>query len=220
MPSTRELAIRPATPADAQFLAWTAQEADRAHTGKGSLDLIFDLEESERLDILAALTTSDVDSYLHHSRFLVADLDDQPAAALSGYVAADLPTDSFEAATRHTLRQRGWPAERINSLIARKRYFSSNYFRVPEPSDTLRVEWVAARPQARRRGLIQRLLISLLEAARDRGMPTAHVGTPLGNTPAIRAYERAGFTIYAEARHADFEAIYNTPGIVFLRQTL
>ena len=51
----------------------------------GGLDLIFDENEASRLDILARLTVSKVDSVSHFSRFLVAELDAIPAAALMGY---------------------------------------------------------------------------------------------------------------------------------------
>jgi len=55
---------------------------------------------------------------------------------------------------------------------------------------------------------------------RAKGLHTSHVGTAIGNAPAIAAYRAAGFEPYAEARHVDFEAIYGRPGLVFFRRDL
>jgi len=64
------------------------------------------------------------------------------------------------------------------------------------------------------------LTARLLDDARQQGIKTAHVGTYLGNEPAIAAYRRAGFQEFAECRHVDYEQRFRAPGLVFLRRTL
>ena len=213
-------AIRPATAADAPFLAWVMQEADRMGGVVSSTDLVFDFGEKRRLDFLARLAVSDADSYYHYRRFLIAEVDGEPAAALAGYVPDELPPDSFIAVVREEGARAGWTDSELMEVLSRDHYFSSHYFRVAIPGDSLRVEWVATRPEFRRRGLIAALLQRLLFHGRQRGLRNAYVGTAIGNEPAQRAYESAGFEVFAECRHVDFEAIHAAPGLVFLRRQL
>jgi ribosomal protein S18 acetylase RimI-like enzyme len=82
------------------------------------------------------------------------------------------------------------------------------------------VEWVATHPEFRRRGLVDRLLVEILERGRAAGAPVADIGAYVGNDPAQRAYEKAGFEVIGEARHPEFEAVYGSPGIRFLRRSI
>jgi len=79
---------------------------------------------------------------------------------------------------------------------------------------------VATLPEFRRRGLTDRLLAEILDKGRRRGATTADVGVLIGNDPAQRAYEKAGFEVIGEKRHPEFEAVYKSPGIRSLTQAL
>ena len=213
--------IRPATADDASFLAWVMQEADRMGGTVGGLDLIFNERESSRLELLASIACSEIDSVSHYSRFVVAEVGGVPAAALAGYVPDGIPAGSGARVTEQAARQAGWTADAIESLLERAaRYVSAPYFRVPIPGDTLRVEWVATRPEFRGRGLNRALHEALFERGRASGLRTAHVGTAIGNQPAIAAYRAVGFEAYAEVRHRDYEAIFGHPGHIYLRRDL
>ena len=213
-------AIRPATAGDARFLAWVMQEADRMGGVTSSTDLVFDFGEERRLEFLARLAVSSADSYYHYRRFLIAEVDGEPAAALAGYVPDELPPDSFTTVVRAEATAAGWADSELTDVLRRDRYFSSHYFRVAIPGDALRVEWVATQPEFRQRGLSVALLERLLDRGRADGLRIAYVGTAIGNEPAQRTYEAAGFRVFAESRHVDFEAIYGTPGLVFLRREI
>lgn len=216
-----ELRMRDAVAEDAAFLAWIMQEADRMGGPVGSLDLIFSRPDPSRLEILARLAVSETDSTFHHRRFLVAEVDGSPAAALCGYVPQDLRPEAYASAIHLALHEVGQPESEIQRVIDVSRNVrSSAFFSVQVPGDALIVEWVATRPEARGRGVMASLLAALLERARAVGTHAAHVATAIGNEPAIRAYRSAGFRIFAEARHSEFEATYGVPGLVFLRQTL
>jgi ribosomal protein S18 acetylase RimI-like enzyme len=213
--------IRPATTDDAAFLAWVMQEADRMGGAVGGLDLIFNQGEVSRLGLLALIARSDVDSVSHYSRFVVAEVDGVPAAALAGYVPDEIPAGSGTRAIQHAAMTAGWPADAIEALLERAaRYTSAPYFRIPIPGDTLRVEWVATRAEFRGRGLNWALHEALFERARASGLRTAHVGTAIGNEPALAAYRAVGFQPYAEVRHRDYEAVFGRPGHVYLRRDL
>jgi len=133
-------------------------EADRGHTGVGGWDLM--LPDDDRLDVMAELVRTEPTSYVHHSTFLVAELDTEPAAAVASYVPGETTIDLFYEACARVL---DWEPERIQR---------------------------------------------------------AHVGTYIGNEPAVATYRRAGFEVFAEGRHADYEARVGAPGVVFLRRTL
>jgi ribosomal protein S18 acetylase RimI-like enzyme len=215
-----EMEIRRAGPEDATFLAWVMQEADRMGGETSATDLTFAIGEEARLAFLACLANSTQDSYYHHKRFLIATLDGTPAAALSGYIPSELPIGSFELVVRREANRQSWPQERVDGVLSGSRFLSSNFFQVSLPSDALRVEWVATRPEFRRRGLVSALLKRLIDEARTADLREAIVGTSIGNDGALSVYRRAGFEIFAECRHADFEALYGAPGLVFLRQRL
>jgi ribosomal protein S18 acetylase RimI-like enzyme len=213
--------VRTATPEDARFLAWVMQEADRMGSEVGALDLIFDVGEERRLEFLARVAVSELDSTGHYSRFLVAELAGQPAAALSGYVPDDLASEDVPLLLRSVAAELGWSEPEVNRLVERAaRFTSSTFFRVQLPGGTLRVEWVATRPEFRGRGLNRALLETLFERGRASGLRTAHVGTSIGNHPAIAAYQSAGLVPYAEVRHRDYEAMFGRPGHIYFRRDL
>ncbi len=60
----------------------------------------------------------------------------------------------------------------------------------------------------------------ILQRGRTRGATVPDIGVVIGNDPALRAYEKAGFEVIGEKRHPDFEAAYKTPGVRTLRRPL
>jgi len=82
------------------------------------------------------------------------------------------------------------------------------------------VENVATLPEFRRRGVVDRLLREILARARDGGAKVSKIGVFIGNDPAQRAYEKAGFAVTAEKRDPEFEAVYKSPGVRRLNRTL
>ena len=70
------------------------------------------------------------------------------------------------------------------------------------------IEWASAtRPSGESTGE-SRLLAPL-----ERAATIADIGVLIGNDPAQRAYEKAGFEVTGEKRHPEFEAVYRCPGI-------
>ncbi|MBW2365599.1 MAG: GNAT family N-acetyltransferase [Deltaproteobacteria bacterium] len=79
---------------------------------------------------------------------------------------------------------------------------------------------MAARSDYRRHGLVNRLLEKIFQKGRDLGYKKSQIGVLIGNTPALRAYEKAGFKFFDEKRHPDFEATIKCPGIARLEKLL
>ena len=67
---------------------------------------------------------------------------------------------------------------------------------------------------------VSKLLEAILDKGRDQGFRLAQVGFYIGNTPAERAYKKAGFKYADEKRHPDFEALIGCPGMVRLLRDL
>ena len=216
--TVEEVIIREAREPDAPFLAWALQESDRGHVGVGIGDVAFPGPDGERLAILEELVRKAAGSYVHWSLFLVATVDGVPAASMAGYVPAEMSDNGFIEHCWRVMSRRGWSEEQVREGLAGFR--SRDYYSVPIPEDTLRVEWVAARPEFRKRGLVRKLLEATLERGGARGLATAHVATYLGNEPAISVYRNVGFEFMADVRHVDYERKFGAPGSIYFRRSL
>jgi ribosomal protein S18 acetylase RimI-like enzyme len=209
---------RTATPDDAPFLAWVMQEAARSHLEVGVWDLAFSGPEPERLEDLAACIRTDPAHFGHWSRFLVAEMDGEPAAALSAYENSAHGESHMGRAMARALTGRGWTGEQLMAMRDRIAVFDTTGY--VTPNGVWIIEWVATRPEYRARGLVRMLLEEILEAGRVEGFERAQIGILLGNEPARHAYERAGFRQVAEHRHPEFEAALGTPGLARLQLEL
>jgi translation initiation factor 4G len=206
-----ENGIRPAEESDASFVAWVQQAAARSHLERGFWDVAVPGPDAARLELIAALARSEPESFCHWKRFLIAEAEGAPAAALSGYEPARHGGAAFIDALAGTLRRARWANVEIEALYARTTSFMTC---IPEtPDDAWVVEWVAALPAQRGRGHVKRLLGAILEEGRRRGYRRAQIAVLIGNTPAQKAYEGAGFEVVDEKTHPDFEREYGVPGI-------
>jgi len=210
--------IVPAREAHIPFVAWVELAAARSHLPRGTWDFYVGGPQEECLRYLEALSATEARHFAHYTNFLVAEVDGQPAAALSGYFEAEdgmgaLAIGMEEANTKlgrssdeHTA---GWQRAGAIALC------------MPEhPERAWIVEWVATKREFRRRGLVDALMAEILERGRQRGASIADIGVYIENDPAQRAYEKAGFEVVGEKRHPEFQAVYGSPGIRFLRRSI
>jgi translation initiation factor 4G len=188
------------------------QEASRSHLPFGFWDVAFPGPDAYRLRLLERVCAAEARSFCHWSGFLVAEVDGEPAAALSAYDDATSATgERFMAALGTATAAEGWDEARLPALFERVAPFLTC---APEqPDDAWIVEWVATRPEHRGKGLVRALLPAVVDAGRRRGHGRFQIGVLIGNTPAQRAYEGAGFAVVDEKRHPAFEATFGSPGI-------
>jgi len=146
----------------------------------------------------------------------VAESDGSVAGAVASYVPRETTEDAFEAACVDALGASAWREMQEREAAAGS--WSRSYFRHMIPDDTLRLEWVYTLLEWRCRGVSLALIEHHLEGARDRRIATSHVGTYIGNEPAIATYKRAGYEVYAETRHQDYARRFRAEGIVSLRR--
>jgi ribosomal protein S18 acetylase RimI-like enzyme len=207
-----------ARPEHAGFLAWVMMTAHRSHLEKGLWDFVVGGLEADCLRYLEALAMTGQAHWAHYSTFVVAEADGQPAAALCGYFETDCGT----AAIREGMAQANEVVGRSEEEHAEGWQRAGSVLHVaPEhASGVWIVEHVATLPEFRRRGLVDRLLVRILDEGRMRGATVADIGVLIGNDPAQRAYEKAGFKVVGEKRHPEFEAVYKCPGIRSLSRAL
>jgi ribosomal protein S18 acetylase RimI-like enzyme len=205
-----EFSIRDATPDDAAFIAWTQVEASRSGTPLGFWDVALPGPDEPRLGLIAQIATAPRRSFAHYSGFVIAEYDGEAVGALSGYDPKQKKLGHFAGALNGTLERNGWSEAHLRLLSLRTTPCALAMSDTPD--DRWVVEWVAVKPEARGKGVAARLLDVILERGRAEGHRKAQISVLLGNTPAQRSYERAGFSVVDEKRHPDFEAIVGRPG--------
>lgn len=205
-------AIRPATEADASFIAWVQQEAARSHLPYGFWDLAFIGPDEWRLALIEKIVRAQARSFCHWSNFLIAEVDGAPAAGLSGYENPSVTAgELLFAAMAEAFGAVGWTELQAGAMQERIVPFLTC---IPEAAEEdWVVEWVATRPEHRGKGLVKSLLQAILARGAERGHAQSQIAVLIGNTAAQRAYESAGFRVVDEKTSPSFEATFGTPGI-------
>ena len=186
--------------------------ASRSHLPCGFWDLVIAGTEEDRLDFLELLALMEARSFCHYSNFLVAEGDDGPAAALSGYD----PGAPGLLAPGHIIaagfEEFGWSDAELADAYRRLEPYQTG---MPDQKRGVwTIEWVWTMPPLRRRGFVSALIERVLDEGQQRGFRLAQITTFIGNTAATLAYEKVGFQIAEEKRHSDFERLTGAPGLV------
>ena len=218
MTTGTQLSIVEATPEHAPFIAWVTLTAFRSQLERGFWDFLLDGDEAYKLRYLEALVRTEQLHWVHHSTFLVAEVDARPASALCGYFDEELGGPTLRAAGIEANQATGRTEAEASAGFDRAKSIMNV---LPEhPPGAWIVENVATLPEFRRRGLVDRLMGEILERGRSRGATVSDISVFIGNDPAQRAYEKAGFVPVAEKLDAEFEDVYRTPGTRTLRRAI
>ena len=213
-----EALIRPATSDDADFLAGVMLTAARSHLERGLWDITLNRDEEGCLSFLRELARTETRSWGHHSSFIIAEADGDAAAALCGYDPLERGTPALAEAMNEAAERAGWPGVEVSKVW--ERFAPVGTCISDDAEGAWIIENVATLPSFRRRGLVNGLLETMLEAGRSRGHHLAQISIIIGNTPAQMAYEKTGFLPDKEKRHPDFEAVVGAPGMLRLLRTL
>ena len=203
------LAIRPARPEDADFIAWTILAAQRGHLPRGWFDITLNWPEPQCLAFVRRIAAARTRSWWHTSQFMIAEVEGMPAAALCA-----LPARGTLAAARQAIEEvadnMGLDASEL-SAIWRRGGYSRNCWIQGDDGNWL-LEHVAALPSHRGRGLVQALIDHALAAGKAAGFKLASISFLIGNEAAERCYAKAGFGFAEEKRDPAFEALTGAPG--------
>ena len=212
-----ELELVDAGPDDAAFLGWALRAASRSHLERGVLDIFVGGSNEDCLRFLSALTLTEARHFANYENFIIARVRGEAVGALCGYFVEDgepiLGRGAVEVAV-----QLGWTHDEL--VAAWRRIIPNSYVPVERVPGAWIVESVAVIPPFRRMGIVRRLLDATLERGRQRGATCAEVSVLIGNDPAQRAYEDAGFAVVREVRNAEYEAAFGCAGVRLLRRAL
>src|SRR5262245_47908938 len=214
MTSTSPIELRPARAAEAGFLAEVLEMSGRGHLPRGAWDLVFPDARERRL-ALEHLAGAGIPSWCHHSVFRVAARGGEACAALVAFETEELGGVSLGKPMFEVFQKLAWTPQRmaeVGRLLA-------PYLRCfPEmPPGSWIIENVGTREDHRRQGLVHALIEQSLETGRSRGHARAQISCLIGNLPAQRAYEKAGFAVVEERTDPEFERQLGAPG--FSRMT-
>jgi len=216
MTTTTGLEIVDAQPKHAPFIAWVILAAFRSHLPKGFWDFMRPGTDEQLLRYLEALTTTKAQHWTSLPLFIVAEVDGEPAAALSGYF------DEEHGGTR--LRDGMAEADAATGTVPDPEGIAQALTVLNVMPDHVPGAWiiedVATRPEFRRRGLIDALMQEIMERGRRRGATVSDISVFTGNDGAQKAYEKAGYVVVGEKTDAAFEAVYKSPGTRTLRRAL
>jgi translation initiation factor 4G len=205
--------IRPATAADAPFLARMALLSSRGHMPWGFHDVRMPGTDEEILRKLEGFAIASSASYFHFSHRIVLEVDGVPAASLGALTNDASFARNLEAARREVLGDPGY--EELVRLSA-----PLVVCFIDPPDESWGIELVACDPAYRRRGLVSRLLDAALAKGSALGHTSAALSVEIDNHPARLAYEKHGFQIAAEKRDPGFEAVMGSPGIWLMTREL
>lgn len=203
------MTIRSARPDDADFIAKTILSSMRGHRPRGWFDIALGRSEAECLAFASRIAVARTVSIWHVSRFIVAEVDDKPAAALCALPVAGSGATAWRALAE-VAREEGLGDADLEAIRRRGAYLR-NCWLAGDDGDWL-IEHIAADPAHRGRGLVQALITRALEVGKAAGFSRATIPFLIGNDAAERCYARAGFSLADEKRDADFETLIGAPG--------
>ena len=209
--------IRSARLEDAEFLAWLMLTAGRAHVDKGIWEVILGGTKQDSLKFLKLLAVTTRPHLFHYSCYLIAESAGMPVAGLGGYDPKKLGYEALQMAIPEVFKKLGHtgPDPGANKRAERMRCC------IPDDVEgAWIIDSVATRPEYRRKGIVDRLLETILEKGRQQGFRWAQINIYIGNLPAQRAYEKHGFKIVSEKRHPDFAAEIGSPGMACMLKNL
>jgi len=213
-----DVTIRPARPDDAALLAYCMLASGRSHMKVGIWDLIISQPEDTCLEFLKMLALQGPRHMCRYTEFTVAEVDGQPVAALEGFDPVANGEETVAEPMAAVIRKMGLTEEDMAPGQQALAAFMTCHSDFMEGAWV--IEQVATLPEYRRLGVITGLLDAVLDQGRDNGFGLAQVSFYIGNTPAQRAYEKAGFRVIDEKRHPDFERVIGCPGMMRMLRDL
>jgi len=209
--------IRPAKREDCRILAYHAYLAGKSNVDTSVYDVFFagiPGPTDARLSAMEKLLQTDTVSWMHYTFCSVAEVEGTVAGSLSHYHARD----GAYANLGKALFEIGWDEEQGAGMAARMKPLLDIDF--PKPPEALIVENVAVTAMYRRHGVISALLKDAARLGREGGFEFLQLGMMIGNTPAEKAYQKAGFEVVDSHRSPEFEELFECPGMQLMKLDL
>lgn len=208
---------RAATRADLAFVAWCNQAATTPADGPCYWDALLGPTGTPTPDFLQAVYALDGLAWGSVEDFILIEQEGYPVAGGAGFEMRPddyrpLRLDRLDAVADHL----GWSAgTRQDFLAVYGQIWPDPHDPTLAPAAPWVLECLAVQPEARGQGLACPLVQALIEAGRRHGHESVAISVTVGNAPATRAYERAGFRVYVSYGAEYFEDEF--PGTVKYR---
>lgn len=210
--------IRKARQEDGQFLADMIMLAGRNHISRSIIEYLLGGKPNDCMTFLQMLLITTTTHLFHHSSYMIAENPDGPVAIMGGYDPLTMGYSALNEAIPEVSPILGWSETEQNLVKERTEKI------VPCMPQTAEGAWVidrgATKPEFRRQGAASQLVEQVIAEGRDQGFGKVQVNVYLGNEPAIKMYEKAGFTIVEEKPDEFFEKIIGAPGMVSLAKDI
>jgi ribosomal protein S18 acetylase RimI-like enzyme len=215
----KNIKIRKGRPGDAPFLAKSILIAGRAHVTKGIWEVVLDFSEKGTLRFLEFLVVTQVPHLFHYSCSLIAEKDDSVSVgSLGGYDPKKLGYQALQEALPEVYRKLHLDGESYRGANQRA---AEILVCLPKELDNVWViDSVAILPEYRGSGIAELLLQAILAKGKNLGYQMAQVNIYIGNQPALRLYQKFGFTVAEESRDVYFEKMIGSPGMLSLAKRL
>jgi len=194
--------IRRATEADKDFLITSIIEAEKSGSDVISYCAIFSITEPELRELLGNILDEDIEGQeLCIPNFLIAEVNGEKAAAISGWVKQDMGMAG--TMLKGNLYMYFLGQEKM--ISAAPSLTLMNEVNIDRENDTLQLECVYTNPAFRGRGLSRQLIDEHIRLQQAEGIPFSKVQIQLlkNNESAIKAYQKGGFSIVMEKKAAD-----------------
>ena len=204
---------------DASFLARSILLAGRAHVSKGIWEIVLDTSEEECLSFLKHVIVTEIPHLFHYSFSFIAETNDHvPVGSLGGYDPQKMGYQALQQAFPEVYKKLHLPQEAFQGANERAAKILTC---LPKEVDNAWViDSVVTLPEYRGRGVAELLLRAVLDEGKKLGYPMAQVNMYIGNEPALRLYQKLGFTILEETRDVYFEKKIGSPGMLSLAMKL
>ena len=206
------ISIRKASESDADFIYWIIRTAARSGQDLGFIDLMFPGEDEKNEAFTKEMMHSDIRSLFHYSNFIIAEDDGVPVAGMSGYYTPEINSEHFRDCFAQAQGKFDLSEEERAEMVSNVGAFINCF---PGLLDNAWVvEWVAAKPGYRGRGIAKKLLNTIISYGIDNtDCDLVQIVVAKGNTPAVNAYKGIGFEYYDEKVSDEFEQIFGYPGV-------
>jgi ribosomal protein S18 acetylase RimI-like enzyme len=196
------ITLRKATPADKDFLVTAIIEAEKSGSDIISYCAIFSITEQELRVLLNDILEEDIEGQeLCIGSFLIAEVDGEPAAAISAWIENETGMASNMIKSNLLM----YCLDRDIIMNAAPAIQIMNEVNIHRAEHALQIECVYTAKKYRGLGLVGKLIEEHIRLKQEAGKIFDKVQVILlkNNDSARRAYEKTGFAVVSEKRCAD-----------------
>lgn len=208
-PNRETMEIKKATEYDIPFLVETIVAAEKSGTSVFSYATLFELDENKVKEILTEILSEDIQGQeLCVSDFLIAFIDGVPAGAICGWIeGAEGPSSIIKS----NVLMFGFGKEHFGKVLSKASLMEQ--LTITREEGCLQLESIYVSEKFRGKGIVNALIAAHLSNHKQQTpeVSKAQIILAKDNDSALKAYERAGFTVVLEKFQSNAEILKYLP---------